>query len=142
VPAPVSEPVPPAPEPVVPAPVTVALPAFDLVSLARATFAFPAAAPTAAPMTLPAPSDIPAGDPTSPAPPPGLVPAGDSRSLRRADEFALVYRHQAAVITRKGMIGQRGFWRVTGYPSPTQAAAAYAAECSRLLGIGFADLVG
>ncbi len=137
----------PAPVAAAPTPVPVALPApvaapaladFDLLAIARTSLAFCDAALG----TLPAPADITAGDPTTPEPPPGLVPPGDSRSLRQADQFALVYRHGAAVITRKGQIGQRGSWRVIDYPSPIQAANAYAAECSRLLGMGFADLAG
>ncbi|MBE7449507.1 MAG: hypothetical protein HS111_11605 [Kofleriaceae bacterium] len=117
-----------------PAPV---LPAFDLRAIARTALGFCEAALTA----LPHPSEIVAGDPAAPAPPPGKVPAGDSRSMRRDDQFALVYRHGAALVTRRGLVGQQGVWRVVDYPGPTQAAAAYAAECSRLRGQGFVDVV-
>lgn len=112
------------------------LPTFDLIALARTSLGFCEAALTA----LPAPSEIVAGEPTAPAPPPGKVPPGDSRSMRLGDQFALVYRHGASVISRRGVVGQRGVWRVVDYPGPTQASAAYAAECSRLRGQGFADL--
>lgn len=117
-----------------PAPV---LPSFDLRAIARTALGFCEAALTA----LPHPSEIVAGDPAAPAPPPGKVPAGDSRSMRRDDQFALVYRHGAALVTRRGLVGQQGVWRVVDYPGPTQAAAAYAAECSRLRGQGFVDVV-
>src|SRR5262245_255145 len=46
------------------------------------------------PTYMPGPREIPGGDPDDPAPPPGYVPRGDSRSLRRRIEhryeFALV----------------------------------------------------
>ncbi|HUQ02269.1 MAG TPA: hypothetical protein VM261_07205 [Kofleriaceae bacterium] len=112
------------------------LPTFDLRAIARTALGFAEAALT----VLPAPSEIVAGDPTSPAPPPGRVPAGDSRSLRTEEQFALIYRHGAALVSRRGVIGQRGVWRVVDYPGPTQAAAAYAAECSRLRAQGFLDV--
>lgn len=160
-PAPVPVPVPPAAAAPAPAPVQVAapapapvaalrpaapllehptgpiLPTIDLRALARTSLGFCEAALAA----LPSPSEIlVGGDPTTPAPPPGKVPPGDSRSMRTDSQFALVYRHGASVITRRGMLGQRGVWRVVDYPGPTQAAAAYAAECSKLRGQGFADL--
>lgn len=112
------------------------LPSFDLRAIARVSLGFCEAALT----ELPAPSQIVAGDPAAPAPPPGQVPPGDSRSLRLDSQFALVYRHGASVVSRRGVIGQRGVWRVVDYPGPAQAAAAYAAECSRLRGQGFVDL--
>lgn len=112
------------------------LPSFDIRAVARTALGFAEAALT----VLPAPADIVAGDPTSPAPPPGRVPPGDSRSLRTEEQFALIYRHGAALVSRRGVIGQRGVWRVVDYPGPTQAAAAYAAECSRLRAQGFVDV--
>lgn len=113
------------------------LPTFDLRALARTSLGFCEAALAA----LPGPAEILlGGDPTAPAPPPGKVPPGDSRSMRTDSQFALVYRHGASVISRRGMLGQRGVWRVVDYPGPTQAAAAYAAECSKLRGQGFVDL--
>ena len=111
------------------------LPTFDIRAIARVALGFAEAALT----VLPAPSEIVAGDPTGPAPPPGRVPPGDSRSLRTDEQFALIYRHGASLVMRRGVIGQRGVWRVVDYPGPTQAAAAYAAECSRLRAQGFAD---
>jgi hypothetical protein len=112
------------------------LPTFDLRSIARTSLGFCEAALT----SLPAPEDLVAGDPTSPSPPPGRVPPGDSRSLRLDGQFALIYRHGASLVSRRGMIGQRGVHRVVDYPGPIQAAAAYAAECSRLRAQGFVDV--
>ncbi len=91
---------------------------------------------------MPGPRDVPAGDVTDPAPPPGLVPAGDSRSLRKGNEFALIYRQGAAVITRFGTVGQRGQWRVVEYPTPASASSSYAKEVSRYIGEGFSDYRG
>jgi hypothetical protein len=98
------------------------------------------------PVTLWGPRDLPAGDPTAPAPAPGHVPPGDSRSLRRAgspggmtEEFALIYRHDTVVIARVGVVGQRGRWRVVEYPTPGAAGHAYARECSRFVAEGFSD---
>src|SRR2546423_1535522 len=68
------------------------------------------------PTRMPGPRDIPPGDPGEPAPPPGAVPKGDSRSLRRAQEFALIYRQANAVISRFGTVGTRGQWRGGGHP--------------------------
>lgn len=124
------------PPPAVAPPAVALLPTFDLRALARVSLGFCEAALTA----LPSPAEIVSGDPAAPAPPPGRVPAGDSRSMRMDSQFALIYRHGASVISRRGMIGQRGVWRVVDYPGPTQAASAYAAECSRLRGQGFVDL--
>lgn len=102
----------------------------------------PAPAPTPEPdppAVLLAPTDIVPADPTAPDAPPGRVPPGDSRSLRHGDSFALVYRHGISLISRTGRVGQHGSWKIIDYPSPLQAAAAYAAECSRLLALGYAD---
>ena len=140
VPPPVAEAQPPPPPPraapLLEHPPAALLPTFDLRALARVSLGFCEAALTA----LPSPAEIVAGDPTAPCPPPGRVPPGDSRSMRMDSQFALIYRHGASVVSRRGMIGQRGVWRVVDYPGPTQAAAAYAAECSRLRGQGFVDL--
>jgi hypothetical protein len=91
------------------------------------------------PTHMPGPKQIPAGDPDDPAPPPGVVPPGDSRSLRRGNEFALVYRVGTCVITRVGTIGTRGQWRVVEYPTLAFAASSYAKECSRFVTEGFSD---
>ncbi len=142
-----------APAPVAPAPVAVAL---DLPMPVAAAPAAPSAAPArsdrlaalntslgfaaAALTALPHPAELVVGDPAAPEPPPGAAPAGDARSLRAGDQFALVYRHGAAVVSRRGKLGQRGAWRVVDYPSPALAAHAYALECSRLVGQGFRDV--
>jgi hypothetical protein len=112
----------------------------------------PAAAPTVParidagaveePTRMPGPREIPAGAPDDPAPPPGRVPSGDSRSLRkRSDsyEFALIYRLATFVITRFGLVGTRGQWRVVEYPTSGSASHAYAKECSRYMAEGFSD---
>ena len=91
------------------------------------------------PTHMPGPKDVPAGDPDDPSPPPGRVPPGDSRSLRRRDEFALVYRVGTCVITRTGTIGTRGQWRVVEYPTSAAASNSYAKECSRFVSEGFSD---
>lgn len=91
------------------------------------------------PTQMPGPKDVPSGSPTDAAKAPGRVPAGDSRSLRRGTDFALIYRQGSAVITRFGIVGQRGQWRVVEYPTPTSASNAYAKECSRFVGEGFSD---
>ncbi|MGE0546588.1 MAG: hypothetical protein AB7O24_11285 [Kofleriaceae bacterium] len=88
---------------------------------------------------LPGPREIPTGDPNDPAEPPGQVPPGDSRSLRRDGQFALVYRIQTFVISRFGNVGTRGQWRVVEYPTSAAAAHAYAQETSRFVGEGFSD---
>jgi hypothetical protein len=89
------------------------------------------------------PKDIPVEDPESPAPPPGVVPRGDSRSLRRRvdsiEEFVLIYRSQTFVISRSGNVGKRGRWKVVEYPTMGHASHAYAQECSRLVAQGFVD---
>ena len=94
------------------------------------------------PTHMPGPREIPAGHPDDAASPPGRVPAGDSRSMRRRTEryeFALVYRIQTYVISRVGVVGTRGQWRVVEYPTPTMASHAYAKECSRFVSEGFSD---
>jgi len=91
---------------------------------------------------MPGPREIPSGHPDDAAAPPGRVPAGDSRSMRRRSdryEFALVYRIQTYVISRVGVVGTRGQWRVVEYPTPTMASHAYAKECSRFVSEGFSD---
>ena len=84
--------------------------------------------------------------PQSPAPAPGVAPAGDARSLRRhrdgVEEFCLIYRRDSFLIRRQGKVGTAGQWTVTEYPSIGSAAHAYAQECSELTGDGFADLRG
>jgi predicted DNA-binding WGR domain protein len=94
------------------------------------------------PTRMPGPREIPGGNPEDPAPPPGIVPPGDSRSMRRRtdqDEFALIYRIQTYVISRFGKVGQRGQWRVVEYPTSGSASHAYAKECSRFVSEGFSD---
>jgi predicted DNA-binding WGR domain protein len=95
------------------------------------------------PTNMPGPKDIPGGSPEDPAPAPGRVPAGDSRSLRRRDattyQFALIYRRDTFVITRFGVVGTRGQWRVVEYPTSAAASHAYAKECSRFVSDGFSD---
>jgi hypothetical protein len=103
--------------------------------------------PTAAvavedPTRMPGPLEIPDGHPDDSAPAPGRVPPGDSRSLRRHSErheFALVYRVKSYVISRVGVVGTRGQWRVVEYPTPSMASHAYAKECSRFVSDGFSD---
>jgi hypothetical protein len=91
------------------------------------------------PTHMPTAKNIPSGSPTDPALPPGHVPPGDSRSFRRGDEFALVYRQGTCVISRFGTIGQRGQWRVVEYPTSASASNSYAKECSRFVAEGFSD---
>jgi hypothetical protein len=91
------------------------------------------------PTHMPGPKDIPSGEPSDPAPAPGLVPRGDSRSLRHGNEFALIYRVATYVISRFGTLGQRGQWRVVEYPTSSFAGTAYAKECSRFVSEGFSD---
>jgi hypothetical protein len=94
------------------------------------------------PTHMPGPRDIPPGNPDDVASPPGLVPSGDSRSLRRradAYEFALVYRMGNAVISRVGVVGTRGVWRVVEYPTTASASHAFAKEASRFVSEGFSD---
>jgi hypothetical protein len=91
------------------------------------------------PTHMPGPRDIPSGDPDDAAPPPGRVPPGDSRSLRRSGEFALIYRVGTCVITRTGRVGTRGQWRVVEYPTSAAAGSSYAKECSRFVSEGFSD---
>ena len=91
------------------------------------------------PTHMPGPRDIPSGNPDDRAPAPGRVPAGDSRSMRRGNEFALVYRVGTYVISRFGVVGTRGQWRVVEYPTSTAASHSYAKECSRFVSEGFSD---
>jgi hypothetical protein len=91
------------------------------------------------PAHMPGPRDVPSGNPDDPAPAPGHVPPGDSRSLRRGNEFALVYRVGTCVITRTGILGTRGQWRVVEYPTSAAASGSYAKECSRFVSDGFSD---
>jgi hypothetical protein len=91
------------------------------------------------PTHMPGPRDIPGGKPDDPAPAPGRVPPGDSRSLRHGNEFALIYRLATYVITRRGAVGTRGQWRVVEYPTSAAASHAYAKECSRFVSEGFSD---
>jgi hypothetical protein len=93
---------------------------------------------------MPGPCEIPAGDPEDLAPPPGRVPPGDSRSMRRRAEaageaFALIYRVQTHVISRFGEVGRRGEWRVVEYPTSASASHAYAKGCSGFVSEGFSD---
>lgn len=91
------------------------------------------------PTFMPGPRDVPAGNPEDLASPPGLVPSGDSRSLRKDNEFALIYRVQTAVVSRFGVVGTRGQWRVVDYPTSSSASNAYAKEVSRFVAEGFSD---
>lgn len=91
------------------------------------------------PTHMPGPKQIPEGDPEDLAAAPGLVPAGDSRSFRRGNEFALVYRVGTHVICRRGSLGKRGQWRVIEYPTSAAAGNYYARECSRFVAEGFSD---
>jgi hypothetical protein len=91
------------------------------------------------PTHMPGPKDIPSGEPGDRAPAPGYVPRGDSRSLRRGAEFALIYRITTYVISRFGTVGQRGQWRVVEYPTSSSASHSYAKECSRFVSEGFSD---
>jgi hypothetical protein len=94
------------------------------------------------PTHMPGPREVPSGNPDDPASPPGLVPPGDSRSLRRGDEFALVYRISTCVVSRTGRVGTRGQWRVVEYPTSSAASSSYAKECSRFVSEGFSDYRG
>jgi len=91
------------------------------------------------PTHMPGPRDVPGGNPDDPAPAPGLVPRGDSRSLRRGKDYALIYRLATFVISRTGVVGTRGVWRVVEYPTSSSASHAYAKECSRFVSEGFSD---
>lgn len=108
----------------------------QLLAAAHTSLGFAAAAVGA----LPHPDDLVVGDPAAPEPPPGRAPTGDARSLRTSDQFALVYRHGATVVSRRGKLGQRGTWQAVDYPSAALAAHAYALECSKLTGQGFRDV--
>jgi hypothetical protein len=91
------------------------------------------------PTHMPGPRDVPGGNPEDPAPAPGRVPPGDSRSMRRGQSFALIYRVGTYVISRFGTVGLRGQWRVVEYPTSAAASHAYAKECSRFVSEGFSD---
>jgi len=94
------------------------------------------------PTRMPGPREIPGGSPDDPASPPGTTPPGDSRSMRRRTEryeFALIYRIQTYVISRFGVVGVRGQWRVVEYPTSAAASHAYAKEVSRFVSEGFSD---
>ncbi len=91
------------------------------------------------PPFMPSPRDIPGGSPGDAAAAPGRPPAGDSRSMRKDNEFVLVYRVQTAVISRVGVVGTRGVWRVVEYPTSSSASNAYAKEVSRFVSEGFSD---
>src|SRR5262249_27355078 len=92
------------------------------------------------------PKEIPVEDPDAAAPPPGVVPRGDSRSFRRqagsVEDFVLIYRFQTFVISRAGIVGKRGHWKVVEYPTMAHASHAYAQECSKLQAQGFVDFRG
>ena len=109
----------------------------DLLAALETSLGFASAALAA----LPHPAELVTGEPSAPEPPPGPAPTGDARSLRAGDQFALVYRHGAAVVSRRGKLGLRGTWNVVDYPSAALAAHAYALECSRLVAQGFRDVV-
>lgn len=94
------------------------------------------------PTHLPDPAHLPAGHPNDPAGTPGFVPPGDSRSLRRGDDYALIYRRGTYVVTRVGTVGTRGVWRATDYPTPAFASHSYARECSRFVSEGYSDYRG
>jgi hypothetical protein len=94
---------------------------------------------------LPSPAQIVRGEADAPEPPPGRAPRGDCRSMQRVrtgapSYFALVYRHETALITRAGLVGLRGDWRVLQYPTSAAAARAYAQECARLADDGYCDV--
>lgn len=126
---------------------TIGMPAELLIGLppAMPTVTTSTAAPATTPATvegpthMPGPRDVPPGNPDDPAAPPGLVPAGDSRSLRRGSDFALIYRLGNAVISRFGTVGTRGQWRVVEYPTTASASHSYAKESSRFVSEGFSD---
>ena len=99
----------------------------------------PAKGSVETPTHMPSARDVPSGNPDDPAPAPGLVPPGDSRSLRRGKDFALIYRQATFVISRFGAVGTRGQWRVVEYPTSSAASHAYAKECSRFVSEGFSD---
>jgi hypothetical protein len=133
-----------------PAPAVAAAP--PAPAAAPPTPAAPAAAPATAEKPVPSgveglplmphPNQIPSGNPDDVADPPGIVPPGDSRSLRRGGEFVLVYRVANIVVSRFGPVGRRGQFRVVEYPTTTYASNAYARECSRWVSEGYSDYRG
>ena len=78
--------------------------------------------------------------PLTPAPAPGRAPRGDARSLRRGEEFCVIYRLKSHLIRRQGKVGTIGEWSITEYPNQASAAHAYAQECSELTDDGFVDI--
>ncbi len=119
-------------------PPAVAVAAVDIIAAVAAISSAEIPALTA----LPSPRQLPTGAPTDLAPPPGLVPRGDSRSLRRGELFALVYRVHSFVVTRHGHVGQLGHWSAVEYPTPAAASHAYARGCSHWVSEGFSDYRG
>lgn len=126
-----------APEPAAPPPAEVAAPA--------------PAAPVAAAGDRPIYAELPlvkeidrSVSPDAPAPPPGIAPPGDSRSLRRngasGEEFLLIYREHTFLVTRAGPVGKHGSWTIIEYPNQGSAANAYAHKCSDYTGAGYYDL--
>lgn len=97
--------------------------------------------PEREPLVAPEAVDVDA-DPNIKAAPPKRAPRGDARSLRRNNDFCLIYRHERYLVRREGTVGLLGQWSVTEYPSTSAAAHAYAQECSDLTGAGFSDLRG
>jgi hypothetical protein len=125
----------PMPSPVAAPPVAPAeLPELLAVATSALGFAVDALA------SLPPPDQLVHREPTATEPPPGRAPRGDARSLRSDTQFALIYRSGAAVVSRRGKLGEHGVWRVVEYPGAAQAAHAYALECSRLIEQGFRDV--
>jgi hypothetical protein len=108
----------------------------------RAAIKVPIALEVEDPTHMPHPLDIPPGVPADAASAPGLVPRGDSRSMRRDHLFVLIYRLGTFVVTRAGELGQRGVWRVIEYPTSPAASNAYARECSRWVDTGYTDFRG
>ena len=108
-----------------------------------ASVAGPAATDVDEPALMPVAKDVPTdGNPDDPAPAPGTVPPGDSRSFRRGSDFALIYRIGTFLISRTGVVGRRGAWRVVEYPTTSSASHGYAKESSRFVSEGFADYRG
>ena len=92
------------------------------------------------PAHMPGPREIPGGR----ARRPGARARRTSRPVTRArcaagNEFALIYRVRTFVISRFGVVGTRGQWRVVEYPTSASASHAYAKECSRFVSEGFSD---
>jgi hypothetical protein len=95
------------------------------------------------PALMPVAKEVPTdGSPDDPAPAPGTTPPGDSRSFRRGNDFALIYRIGTFLISRVGTVGRRGTWRVVEYPTTSSASHGYAKESSRFVSEGFSDYRG